>query len=168
MKAVQRGRFTVPEGSGVVVFLIGMRVNDLRRVRAWWPPFTAMPRMLAELARRPDSGFLSGTTFVSGRTLMVRQYWRSAEDLIAYAKKPDAQHLPAWRAFNTHARAAGGAVGIFHETYVVDAGNLEAVSVDMPESGVLAALGSVPVSRARASARERLGTTQGRQGPPGE
>jgi len=115
MKAVQRGRFTVPEGSGVVVFLIGMRINDLRRVRAWWPPFTAMPRMLAELARRPDSGFLSGTTFVSGRTLMVRQYWRSAEDLIAYAKKPDAQHLPAWRAFNTHARAAGGAVGIFHD-----------------------------------------------------
>jgi len=30
----------------------------------------------------------------------------------------------------------------------------------MPESGVLAALGSVPVSRARASARERLGSAR--------
>ncbi len=160
MRAVQRGRYTVPQGSGVVVFLIGMRINELRRVRTWAPIMAAMPRMLAELARRPDSGMLSARTFVSGRTVLVRQYWRSAEDLMAYAKDPASQHLPAWRDFNTRARTAGGAVGIYHETYVVDADHLEAISVDMPQSGVLEALGSVEVSRSRTSARERLASAQ--------
>ena len=160
MRAVQRGRYTVPEGSGVVVFLIGMRINRLRRVRTWVPIMGSMPRMLAELARRPDSGMLSARTFVSGRTILVRQYWRSAEDLMAYAKDPGSQHLPAWRAFNTRARTAGGAVGIYHETYVVDADHLETVAVDMPESGVLEALGSVEVTRRRTSARERLASAQ--------
>ncbi|MGO0577562.1 monooxygenase family protein [Ornithinimicrobium panacihumi] len=32
------------------------------------------------------------------------QYWRSVDHLYAYARQPDARHLPAWRAFN---RAAG-------------------------------------------------------------
>ena len=28
------------------------------------------------------------------------QYWRSTEQLLAYAKNRDAEHLPAWKAFN--------------------------------------------------------------------
>jgi hypothetical protein len=32
-----------------VVFVVGMRINSLRRVRAWLPVFRVMPRMLREL-----------------------------------------------------------------------------------------------------------------------
>lgn len=156
MTAVQRGRFTVAGDRDVVVFLIGMRINALHHVRAWAPVVAAMPGMLSELAKDPDAGLLSARSFVSGRTVLVRQYWQDTEHLLAYAAATDAQHLPAWRAFNRAVRSTDGAVGIYHETYRVAAGSMEAIAVDMPESGVLEALGSVPVTRARTSARERL------------
>lgn len=50
------GRAAFPEGT--VVFLIGMRINSLWRVRAWLPVFIAMPRMLRELYRQPEPGLL--------------------------------------------------------------------------------------------------------------
>lgn len=53
MAELLSGRWTVPPGQGVVVFLIGMRVNRVRSLRAWWLTARAMPRMLAELARTP-------------------------------------------------------------------------------------------------------------------
>ena len=37
-----------------VVFLIGARINRFRDLQAWLPVVRAMPRMLAELGRRPD------------------------------------------------------------------------------------------------------------------
>ena len=46
---VQKGRFTADVdslGEEVVVFLIGMRINKPLKVRAWWPVFVAMPKML--------------------------------------------------------------------------------------------------------------------------
>ncbi|WNV06786.1 DUF4188 domain-containing protein [Candidatus Methylospira mobilis] len=44
------------------------------------------------------------------RTAIMMQYWRSPEQLPAYAKNREALHLPAWPAFN---KAAGcnGALG---------------------------------------------------------
>lgn len=152
-----QGRWTVPEGSAPVVFLIGMRVNRLRSIRAWAPVVAAMPKMLAELARTPDSGLLGARTFVSGRTLLVRQYWESTEKLQAYARDAGSVHLPAWRRFNVAARRTGGAVGIFHETYEVAPGGVETIQVDMPAEGAHEALGAVGVGAGRESARERLG-----------
>lgn len=58
-----------------MVFLIGMRINRLRKVRSWWGAFVGMPRMLAELAKHPEDGLLHARTFWSGRTFMVVQYW---------------------------------------------------------------------------------------------
>ena len=40
----------------LVVFLIGMRINQPWRPDLWLPVFQAMPAMLAELSRDPDSG----------------------------------------------------------------------------------------------------------------
>lgn len=157
MADMLRGRWTVPPERGVVVFLIGARVNRLRSPRTWWPAVAAMPRMLAELGRIPDSGLLGARTFVSGRTVLVRQYWESAEKLQAYARDANSVHLPAWRRFNVAARRGGGAVGIFHETYAVGASQLETVQVDMPAGGIHEALGAVPVGPGRDTARERLG-----------
>jgi hypothetical protein len=43
------GRYRADFPEGTVVFLIGMRINSLRRIREWWAPFMAMPKMIAEL-----------------------------------------------------------------------------------------------------------------------
>ena len=52
MAAVQKGRFTADVsslGDEVIVFLIGVRINKPWKVRAWWPVFVAMPKMLKYL-----------------------------------------------------------------------------------------------------------------------
>ena len=41
-----------------VVFLIGMRIDQPRKVHNWRPVFTAMPRALKELDQTSDSGSL--------------------------------------------------------------------------------------------------------------
>ena len=64
-------------GDEVVVFLIGMRINRLRRVRSWWPVFRSMGRMLAELAGRPEAGLLGARSYWSGRVLPTIQYLRA-------------------------------------------------------------------------------------------
>jgi len=137
-----------------VVFLIGMRINAPLRVDKWLPVATAMPRMLKELARRPELGFLHGELWL-GRTTLVLQYWRSMEQLLAYAADREAEHLPAWRAFN---RAVGtsGAVGIWHETYSVAPGDYENIYVNMPPFGLGKAGTLMPATGRRQHARERL------------
>lgn len=150
-------RETAPASHGVVLFLVGMRVNRLWAIHKWLPVTIAMPRMLVELRRNRDLGLL-GTprTFVSGRLVMVQQYWRSYEQLEAYAKDPAHSHLPAWRAFNRAARD-NTAVGIFHETYVIGPANHENIYVNVGRPLLLgAATGVITVGAAAESARERL------------
>lgn len=156
MAGIRPGRWTHDHDGGVVVFLIGMRVNKPWRVRAWWQPFTAMPRMLRELSTHPELGFLGATGGVRGRGALMVTYWRDLESLLAYASAAGHEHHPAWAAFNRSARAAKGAVGIWHETYVVPAGGHESLYVDMPSVGVVAALPSSLVGSNRDRARARF------------
>ena len=147
--ALHHGRWTHAGEDGLVVFLIGMRVNRPRQVRAWWPVFRAMPAMLRELADHPGSGFLGARMAVGPGGPLLVQYWRDRESLLAFARDPGRSHRPAWRAFNARARAADGAVGIWHETYEVPAEGVESVYVDMPLAGLAAATGSVPAAGRR-------------------
>jgi hypothetical protein len=159
---VQGGMYVADvDADEVVVFLIGMRFNRLRRVRSWWPVFTAMPRMLREIDRVPVPGLLGARSFVSGRTLMVVQHWRSVEELGAYARDPALAHHPAWAAFNRRT-AASGDVGIFHETYVVPAGSVETLYGNVPPTGLAAAHGSVPrgTRPQQTAAAERMGQVE--------
>jgi hypothetical protein len=157
MRAINKGRWTHDGGDeGVVVFLIGMRVNRLRAVRSWLPVTRAMPRMLAELAREPDLGLLGVTSCVQGRGALVVQYWRDLDSLLSYAHAAEHEHRPAWREFNKLVRDADGAVGIWHETFVVPAGAHESIYSDMPSQGLLGALGGSRVESRRNSARERM------------
>ena len=154
---VRSGRWTHEhDGDGVVVFLIGIRVNRLRAVRSWLPVAQAMPPMLAELRADPGLGLLGVTSAVQGRGALIVQYWRDVESLLAYAHGSDHEHRPAWREFNRRAREARGAVGIWHETFVVPAGAHESIYVDMPEQGLPAALGGRPVDGRRNGTRDRL------------
>ncbi len=149
------GRHTTDVGRDVVVFLIGMRITRVRDVRRWWPVFVAMPRMIKELEANPSLGLRSAHLGLMFGGPAVVQYWRSFEQLEAYARDPDARHLPAWREFNRRARGTT-AVGIYHETYRVRAGEYEAVYVDMPAIGLASSGGLRPVGSA-STAASRLG-----------
>jgi hypothetical protein len=163
-KGIQGGSYTArsPEGAdgepgSVVVFLIGMRINRWRRTRSWWPVFVAMPKMLRELAGRPDAGLLGAKSYWAGRDFLVVQYWRSAEHLGRFARDPQMAHQPAWAAFNK-ATAADGDVGIWHETYVVPAASIESLYGNMPQHGLGAAVGSEPRgAHSRTAAQDEMG-----------
>jgi len=135
-----------------VVFLIGIRVNKPWKVHKWLPVFLAMPKMLKELNARPESGFLGA---ILGLRVIV-QYWRSFEQLEAYARSKDRQHWPAWVSFNQRFGDSRGDVGIWHETYLVPAGRYEAIYSGMPPIGLGQASTLIPATGHRDSARGRI------------
>ena len=137
-----------------VVFLIGMRINNPLKIHKWWPVAAAMPRMLKELYRQPELGFLSGEVWFS-RTILVLQYWRSMEQLLSYATNKETEHLPAWKAFNKSV-GTNGSVGIWHETYAVSPGTYENIYVNMPPFGLGRAGSASAVTRDRQTAAARL------------
>ena len=138
-----------------VVFLIGMRLNKPWKIWKWWAVSTAMPRMLIELAKRPELGLLHARTHAGFPGIMVVQYWRSFDHLEAYAKNRDLAHLPAWQAFN-RAIGSNGDVGIWHETFLVAPGRHESVYNNMPPFGLGAAGRLVDAVGARQEARQRI------------
>ena len=147
-------RLTATLDGEFVVFLIGMRVNKPLQVHKWVPVASAMTRMLKELHLNPDMGFLGGQSWF-GRTILMVQYWRSMEQLLAYSTDNQAEHLPAWRAFNKSV-GANGSVGIWHETYAVSPGTYENIYANMPPFGLGLAGTLQPASGHRNSAAGRL------------
>lgn len=96
---VYTGRYTVDNAKDMVVFIIGMRVNKRLAIHKWFPVFTAMPGMVKELyTNKEELGFLSMESYFGLKTTTMIQYWRSLEDLLAYAKND--KHLTAWKHFN--------------------------------------------------------------------
>ena len=145
-------RMTAKVDGDFVVFLIGMRINKPWKIHKWLPVFLAMPPMLKELERHPESGFLG---HISGMKVIV-QYWRSFEHLEAYARNQNQLHWPAWVAFNKKIGGSRGDVGIWHETYQVRAGQYETIYSGMPPFGLGTAGKLVPIAAKRDSARERI------------
>ncbi len=131
---IHRDRLTANLEGGFVVFLIGMRINRPFLVHKWWPVVLAMPRMIKELYRQPELGFLHAEMWFS-RTIILLQYWRSTEHLMAYSRSQSMAHLPAWQAFNK-AIGTDGSVGIWHETYKITPGSYENIYVNMPPFGL--------------------------------
>ena len=80
---------------------------------------------------------------------------RSFEDLETFARNREEPHLAAWRRYN-QAIGSDGSVGIWHETYLVKAGQYEAVYGNMPAFGLGAAGRLLPAIGDRATARGRL------------
>jgi hypothetical protein len=140
-----------------VVFLIGMRINKPWKIHKWLPVFLAMPRMLNELSRHPESGLL-GVQSLGFSTLV--QYWRSFDALEAYARSTDREHWPAWVAFNKRLGRSRDDVGIWHETYRVAAGEYEAIYSGMPPHGLGSVARLVPVRERFETARERIGARE--------
>jgi hypothetical protein len=151
---INRDRLTGSLEGGFVLFLIGMRINSPWAIHKWWPVAAAMPRMLKELYRQPELGFLHSEMWFS-RTIILVQYWRTIEHLMAYAKSKEATHLPAWQAFNK-AIGVNGSVGIWHETYRIAPGCYENIYVNMPPFGLGRAGMLQPAKGILKSASDRL------------
>lgn len=151
---IHKERVTATLEGDFVVFLIGMRINKPLLIHKWFPVAQAMPRMLQELYRQPELGLIHAEMWFS-RNIIVVQYWRSMEQLLAYAKNKEAAHLPAWRMFNQKI-GTDGAVGIWHETYKVSTGNYENVYVNMPPFGLGKAGILQPATGGKQSAAGRL------------
>jgi hypothetical protein len=150
--SIFQGRHSARIEGDFVVFLIGMRINKPWKVHRWLPVAAAMPKMIRELSRDPESGFLGARPGF----LTSVQYWRSFEHLERFARDPGARHLPAWRAFNQQVGRSGD-VGIWHETYRVRAGEYEAMYGNMPRIGLGSAAEHVPLGSTSTAAR-RIGT----------
>lgn len=154
MAKISKERLTaVPEGD-FVLFLIGMRINNWFAIHQWLPVFAAMPKMLKELHINRQLGFLSYQMWFS-RTIILVQYWESAEKLIAYSKAKDSAHLPAWKAYNQLAMKSDS-VGIWHETYLIDRSKTENIYVNMPPFGFGKVGNLQSASGVRNSAKSRL------------
>jgi hypothetical protein len=153
MGDVRTGRWTAEIDGDFVVFLIGARVNDKLR---FWRSLAdlggrrGMAHMLTYLSERPEKGLLG---YQMGFPVIV-QYWRSFEHLEAFARDTDDPHLQPWRDYWRRV-GKSGRTGIWHETYLVRAGEYEAVYGNMPPFGLGKATSLVPVAES-VHARDRL------------
>lgn len=155
MTGIIKGRWCAQTDGDFVVFIIGMRINTWWKVHRWLPPLRAMSRMLGELEAQPELGFLGGKAWF-GRTIVLIQYWRSFEQLEAYAHAPELSHVPAWAAFK-RGPGSDAAVGIYHETYRIARGHCEAIFVDMPPTLLGDCTTLIEAHGALARARGRIG-----------
>ncbi len=155
MAEIFNGRYTADIEGDFVVFHIGMRINQIRAFRKWMPVARAMQPMMETLYRHPELGFLGGQSFLYWRGVALVQYWRSFADLERFARDPAFTHVGAWKKFN-QAVGGDGSVGIWHETYLVRAGQYESVYGNMPRFGLAAAASHIPAVGARATAGLRL------------
>jgi len=147
-------RMTVEIDGDFVVFLIGARINNRLHVARSLLDLggrRGMKHMLDYLVAHPDKGLLA---YELGFPTVV-QYWRSFEQLEAFAKDKDDPHLEAWRQFWRRV-GRSGRTGIWHETYLVKAGQYEAVYGNMPPHGLGKAGRLLPVGES-SSARTRIG-----------
>lgn len=154
----------------MTVFLIGLRVHKPWKVGVVRAAASQMPRMIVELeknraaAERGEAeslGYLGSRSTVHLMATTMIQWWRSSEDLYAYANSAQHVHRPAWLAFYEAARADPKAVTIWHETYEVAERGAESIYSGPKPFGLGAIAGVVPVGRrgetARARIRSRLG-----------
>ena len=150
---VRQGRWTAEIEGDFVVFLINARpgwrlFRSLRDLGG-----RSMQKMLDYLMEHPEKGLLGYQAH--GVFGPIVQYWRSFDQLEAFARDKDDPHLEVWRNYWKRVGKSTRS-GIWHETFLVKAGQYEAIYGNMPPIGLGKAGRLVPVAEAR-SARERIG-----------
>ena len=153
MAKLNQGRWTAEIEGDFVVFIIGARVNSK------WQLFRSMldlggrrgmNHMLQYLVEHPDKGLLGYQTMGFANV----QYWRSFEQLEAFAKDKNDPHLDVWRNYWKRL-GKNDRSGIWHETFLVRDGEYEAIYGNMPTRGLGKAGRLVPVAES-VGARQRL------------
>ena len=152
MAKVNQGRWCAEIDGDFVVFLIGARFQPLHLIRTFRDlgGRRGMKHMLDYLTQHPEKGLLA---YELGLPVIV-QYWRSFEHLEAFARDKDDPHLDVWR---NYWRRVGKQPrsGIWHETYLVRAGEYENVYGNMRAFG-LGKAGSLKPAAEAVGARDRL------------
>lgn len=145
-------RMTAEIEGDFVVFLIGARLEKSHPVRSLIDlgGRRGMKHMLDYLVAHPEKGLLS---YQMGLPVIV-QYWRSFDHLLAFAGDASDPHLAPWRQYWKRVGTSGRS-GIWHETYLVRAGEYETVYGNMPPSGLGKAGRLVPAAEAK-GARDRF------------
>ncbi|WP_392542650.1 monooxygenase family protein [Oryzobacter telluris] len=150
----------------LALFLIGVRVHKPWKLRIVKQVGAAMPKMIAQLeenkaaAERGEAehlGYLGSRTTLDLSGPTVIQWWRSVEDIYAYANATPLEHRPAWVEFYRVAKGDPGAVTIWHETYTVPPGGVESIYSGPKPFGLAGLSGTMPVGRRGETARERMG-----------
>ena len=152
--AIRQGRWTAEIEGDFVVFIIGARPNKWRLVQSLRDlGGNSMQKMLDYLMERPEKGLLGYQQHgVFGVTV---QYWRSFDHLEAFARDKDDPHLEVWRNFWKRV-GKSDRTGIWHETFMVKAGQYETVYGNMPPIGLGKAGRLITVAESK-GARERVG-----------
>jgi hypothetical protein len=154
MAEVKQGRWMAEIDGDFVVFLIGARANSFRLLRVLRDlgGRRGMPYMLKELSEQPEKGLLGYEMSTFGG--LIVQYWRSFEHLERFANDKDDVHSIAWRKYWKRVGKDTRA-GIWHETYLVRAGEYEAIYGNMPPIGLGKASSLVTLAEG-STARGRL------------
>jgi hypothetical protein len=150
---INQGRWTAEIEGDFVVFIIGARANkpwQLLRIARDLGGRRGMNHMLKYLTEHPEKGLLG----YESMGFVNVQYWRSFDQLEAFASNADDPHLSAWRNYWKRVGKDDRA-GIWHETFLVRDGEYEAVYGNMPAKGLGKAGTLVPVSKS-STARNRL------------
>jgi hypothetical protein len=153
MDEVKQGRWTARVEGDFVVFIIGARLdwrNPVRSLRDLGGQMS-LPQMLKYLTEHPEKGLLGYEQ--PGLTTTI-QYWRSFEHLERFAQDQDDPHLAVWRKYWKRV-GRSPRTGIWHETFLVRAGEYEAVYGNMPPRGLAKASELVPLT-SDTTARKRL------------
>ena len=156
MAKVNQGRWTAQIEGDFVVMLIGARFQLTHPIRTFRDlgERKGMSHMLKYLTEHPEKGLLG---YEMGLPIIV-QYWRSFEHLEAFAKDKDDPHLEVWRDYWRRVGKQPRS-GIWHETYLVRAGEYETIYGNMRTFGLGKAGTVVPAAEA-AGARQRLDKTR--------
>lgn len=157
MRNVNEGRWTAEVDGDFVVFLIGARpgirfIRSLRDIGGR----RGMKFMLDYLMEHPEKGLLG---YQMGFPTIV-QYWRSYDHLAAFANDRDDPHLAAWRKYWKRV-GKSGRTGIWHEAFLVRAGDYECIYGNMPPFGLGKAGRLMPLADS-VHAKERLRATSAR------
>ena len=159
---IYEGRYTAEYDDDLVVFLIGAEIRKPWKIRQWVPVARAMSSMQKEIGQHPEIGCLHVENFGALRNISV-QYWQSFDHLERFARSSEWSHLAAWRSFNRLIRDSGD-LGIWHETYRVQAGQFETVYGNMPVFGLAGAGRHVRAGVASTAAR-RIGARSDDRAP---
>lgn len=155
-RKIHPGRITAVREDDIVVFLLGARPSS-----PWRDPvnsarvFVSIMQMVRWLRRHPEDGLLDTEfTWMHGGPALI-QYWDTYDSLERFARNRDAPHLPAWGWYRKLLEGTG-AIGVWHETYVLAANAWECIYVDMPLYGMPRATRHEPIGRGTESSRERV------------
>jgi len=154
MADIHIGRQRAEIDGDFVVFLIGARLSwrhPIRGFRDLGGRKGGMKAMLDHLVAHPEKGLLG---YTMGLPVIV-QYWRSFEHLERFARDDSDPHSRTWREYYRREKGHGQGAGIWHETYLVRAGEYEAVYNNMPAFG-LGAAGRLEPLAASSTARLRI------------